>query len=617
MTRVSRGQSETVGVVLLTGVIVLAVSILGVGILSSGPQGTQQPLVDLDIEIGPSAVSVTHGGGDAVDGQVLDVIVRNRTESHRSTSVVADRFEPTDVVTVPHSLTGTVTVLVVDTDSNAVLGRESLTLYPDDPLLADLPAIHSADLPRTPINDSEANDNVEPTLSLTFDQEMNQSVTPTVELDGVTESSATVVAGSGTWTTPTTYEVPIRFADNDVDETVDVKVSGARDTDGNEMSPQTALSFVLDSRSPGDVNSVVVEPDAITRANQNAVDVTITNPDSLDGDETAIVTLEDRTGATIARSAAIDPATSETTLTFDTTTLADGTITPTAVAEDDVGNRGDPITNDQTPKDTVAPAVDSFAATADGGRTFTVTLEATEQTSIQASDVTLDVSGPGTVESVEQLNLDNSGSSFTYKVRYTVSRSGSYTVTLSELTDAYGNDGATGQTAAVALGDAADFVTYAGDATTFGDSDSGVTFSLDNTAATQFDVTNVTVSTSDADVLYEGNDGDTRTDHEIRVVGSTTGYYDTSQERNANQDAYDFGTTVTLSNLATISGDSSAEVTLYEFLESGGGPPGGGPPWGGQPGGGNANDPVDMDDRDITVTIGFSDGSELTFTVTP
>lgn len=613
MTDSPRGQSETVGIVLLTAVIVVMVSVLGAGILSSGPQPAERPLVDLDIDISSSTVTITHSGGDTVDGASLDVVIRNETAGQRNESVVTGQFKPTDMVTLPHTLNGTVTVLVLDADSNAVLDRESVMPGTDTPVDTGTPpatetgtdtppAIDSATLPGTPIDDTEANSNVERTLTLTFDEEMDQTVAPSIELGGVTDSSATVVTADGSWTTPTTYEVPIRFADNDVDETVDVTVSGARDTDGNEMSPQTALSFVLDSRTPGDANNVVIEPDAITQANQNAVDVTVTDPDSLDGDETAIVTLEDRAGDTITRSSAIDPMTGETTLTFDTTALADGTVTPTVVVEDDVGNRGDSVTNDQTPKDTTAPTVDSFTATGDGDRTFTATLEATEATSIEASDVTLDVSGPGTVENTQQLNLDNSGSSFTYEVKYTVSQPGEYTVTLSKLEDAYGNDGATGQTATVALGDAADSITYAGDASTFGSEGSGVTLSVENTASTSVSVRNVTVSTTAAGVLYEGQSGSTRTDHEIRVVGSPTGFWDTDKERNAGQDGYSIEATGTLSSAATIAGDSSAEITMYEFLDSGSG---------------NSGKSVDMANENITVTLGFSDGSELTFTATP
>lgn len=616
MTETTRGQSETVGVVLLTAVVVVSVSVLGVGILSSsGPQAADKPLIDADIEITTNSVTITHGGGDSVDGRTVDVVVRNRTASQRYASVDGGRFEPTDTVTLSHSLNGTVTVLVVHTDSNYVVGRESRTLYPDDPLASELPAVDSASLPDTPINDSEANANVERTLTLTFDESMNQSVAPTIDLVGVTTSSADLLAGSGSWTTPTTYEVPIRFADNDVDTTVDVEVSDATDTDGNEMVRQTPLSFVIDTRSPGDPNNVVIEPTAITLANQHAVDVTVTDPDSLDGDETAVVTLEDQTGATITKEKVIDASTSETTLTFDAVSLADGTVTPSAFVKDDVGNTGDTVTNDQTPKDTVAPSVDSLTATEQDSRTFTVTLEATEETSIYADDVTLDVSGPGTVENTEQLTLDNSGSSFTYEVRYTVSRRGEYTVSLTKLEDAYGNDGASGQSTSAVLGDAADFVTYAGDAATFGTDNSGVSLSLQNSVAKAFSVQNVTVSTNAADTLYEGNSGDGRTNHEIRVVASTTEYYDTPKERNANQDGYDLQNPVPapLSNPASISGESTAELTLYEFLSSGGG----GPPGGGPPGGGSSGDPVDMTGNDVTVTVGFSDGSELTFTVTP
>lgn len=228
MTDPCRGQSETVGVVLLTAVIVILVSVLGAGILSSGAQSDEKPLIDLDIDITTTTISVTHDGGDTVDGTSLDITIRNETVSQRYGSAVTGPFRPTDTVTQSHSYTGTVTVLVAATDSNSVLGRESRTLYTDtgtngettpttetdtgETPTEEPPTIDSATLPGTPIDDTEANSNVERTLTLTFDDEMDQAVTPTIELDGVTDSSATVVTADGGWATSTTYEVPIRFA---------------------------------------------------------------------------------------------------------------------------------------------------------------------------------------------------------------------------------------------------------------------------------------------------------------------------------------------------------------------------------------------------------------------
>ncbi|MDS0219791.1 type IV pilin N-terminal domain-containing protein [Haloarcula sp. S1AR25-5A] len=141
MTDSSRGQSETVGIVLLTAVIVVLVSVLGAGILSSGPQPAERPLVNLDIDITANNVNITHSGGDTVDGASLDVGIRNETASQRYESVVTGQFTPTDTVPLPHTLTGTVTVLVIDTGSNSVLGRESTRPDTETAAAAGMPAI--------------------------------------------------------------------------------------------------------------------------------------------------------------------------------------------------------------------------------------------------------------------------------------------------------------------------------------------------------------------------------------------------------------------------------------------------------------------------------------------
>ncbi|GCF14170.1 hypothetical protein Harman_21050 [Haloarcula mannanilytica] len=138
-----RGQSETVGIVLLTAVIVVVVSVLGAGILSSGPQPAERPLVDLDIDISSNNVTITHSGGDTVDGASLDVGIRNETASQRYTSAVTGQFRPTDTRTLSHSLTGTVTVLVIDTGSNSVLGRDSQAPDTETATAAGMPAIES------------------------------------------------------------------------------------------------------------------------------------------------------------------------------------------------------------------------------------------------------------------------------------------------------------------------------------------------------------------------------------------------------------------------------------------------------------------------------------------
>ncbi|SFR92656.1 Protein of unknown function [Halomicrobium zhouii] len=134
----SRAQSSTVGIVLLTAVVVVSVgagSVLYLG--SSGISETASPLVDADVELTPSAVVVTHAGGDPLAMPDLTVVVRADGSSNRHSIDPAavdgdgdDRFEPAEVWRTGHGLVERteVVVLVVDSSANAVLVREHATV---------------------------------------------------------------------------------------------------------------------------------------------------------------------------------------------------------------------------------------------------------------------------------------------------------------------------------------------------------------------------------------------------------------------------------------------------------------------------------------------------------
>lgn len=131
----SRAQSESIGVILLTGVVVIVVAIGGAVILDGAASDADSaPLVDVTFEVTTDKISVTHAGGDTVAQSALTVIVRDDTTTERyavdAAHVTGDgdgQFEPSERFERNHGLSGpTVDVLVVHDDSNSVLAQESL-----------------------------------------------------------------------------------------------------------------------------------------------------------------------------------------------------------------------------------------------------------------------------------------------------------------------------------------------------------------------------------------------------------------------------------------------------------------------------------------------------------
>jgi len=134
----ARAQSSTVGILLLTAVVVISVgagSVLYIG--SSGVSETASPLVDADVELTPTDVVVTHAGGDTVAMADLIVAVRGGGSSNRYAVAPGavdgngdDRFEPAEVWQTGHGLAERtdVVVLLVDDSANAVLVREHGTV---------------------------------------------------------------------------------------------------------------------------------------------------------------------------------------------------------------------------------------------------------------------------------------------------------------------------------------------------------------------------------------------------------------------------------------------------------------------------------------------------------
>lgn len=140
MTSRSRAQSDTVGVLLLTGVVVVTVWVGGALYLgNAGFADEPAPLVDADVELTPTDLVLAHVGGDALGMSDVRVIVRSDESSNRypveSLSVDRngdDRFEPGEEWATAHGLPeGTyVTVILLDRTADEILDREYATVPP-------------------------------------------------------------------------------------------------------------------------------------------------------------------------------------------------------------------------------------------------------------------------------------------------------------------------------------------------------------------------------------------------------------------------------------------------------------------------------------------------------
>lgn len=113
-----RGQSEVVGVLLLTGVVALLVGLVGVQVLGTTDRA-DEPVVALDASVDASSVELQHGGGDGLDSEDVEVVLQGtateRYDLGSFTVVQGDggTFEAGERWRHAHSLSGSVRILVV------------------------------------------------------------------------------------------------------------------------------------------------------------------------------------------------------------------------------------------------------------------------------------------------------------------------------------------------------------------------------------------------------------------------------------------------------------------------------------------------------------------------
>jgi len=196
------------------------------------------------------------------------------------------------------------------------------------------PGVSSASITSAPINDTDTQN--AQTVTVNFNQTMNQAIDPTVEITGLT----TDYPVPGTWTDSTTWEGAVNITDAGENATAAINVSGAEDTAGTVQSPNPddSNTFRVDTENPQDPTETRIRPDPINASTQDSVSVDVnfsTTPEA----GTVFVELVGPNGTTVTANASTDTTDTTTTLTgINVTVLDDGTVNVTARVEDWVGN---------------------------------------------------------------------------------------------------------------------------------------------------------------------------------------------------------------------------------------------------------------------------------------
>lgn len=128
-----RAQSETVGVIMLTAVIVVLAGGFGVVYLGTVDGGASDgPLLDVRITATGDTVTLEHAGGESIPSEDLEVIVRGDGTSQRHALAdwatdADDSFDPSDRVSGDRGVEANqFEVLLVHVPSNEVLERAYL-----------------------------------------------------------------------------------------------------------------------------------------------------------------------------------------------------------------------------------------------------------------------------------------------------------------------------------------------------------------------------------------------------------------------------------------------------------------------------------------------------------
>lgn len=124
-------QSELIGTVLLIVIVAVATITIGVFFLERQDQTirNQRPIVDVQVRLSSTALTVSHAGGDGFPVRELDLVLKRDGQVVRSYDLEnhltgASKtggdgvFEPGERIAIADSFTGSYRILLIDTSRN-------------------------------------------------------------------------------------------------------------------------------------------------------------------------------------------------------------------------------------------------------------------------------------------------------------------------------------------------------------------------------------------------------------------------------------------------------------------------------------------------------------------
>jgi hypothetical protein len=293
------------------------------------------------------------------------------------------------------------------------------------------PEVSSATITNSPISDSETGTSQDVTVN--FDEEMDQTVEPVVDITGLSDSYSvspnTQNGNSQGFTDSQTWKGTVTIQDDNEEATASIDVSGAEDVAGNEVGDHSQNTFEVDTKNPQKPSSAQLDPDYVNLDNQNSVGYTIQFDSEVEAG-TLDVTVSDQNGNSVSPDSSVDLESGETeaTGTLDLSTLNEEELDITAQATDNQGNVGDQLENTGTAhKDTNAPAAPSSVKFSDGSL-FNGEYLNDEAEPASSADVTVDFS-----EATESGTLHITATGGDTTVSFTKLVSGSDSYKLSDL----------------------------------------------------------------------------------------------------------------------------------------------------------------------------------------